>query len=178
MCRLVVAAINDGNLQVRRDVERIAGPYHPPGWLPKDARELCGSLLSTAYLPVTDSSSSETRDRAARLASTIGSDHIEIPIDNVFHAFQDVFEKATDFRPKFTGTSTEDLALQNLQARTRMVLSYMTAQLRPSTRGRQGAGLLVLGSGKVQCTAACEMYTDVIYKATSTSSLGDTSPSK
>jgi NAD+ synthase (glutamine-hydrolysing) len=150
MCRIVVAALQEGNEQVRKDVERIAGPYHPKGWLPKDAQELCGSILSTAYLPNTQQSSSETRDRAQRLAQDIGADHIVVPIDPIFHTFQDVFEKGNDFKPSFSGTPTEDLALQNLQARIRLVVSYMQAQLRPTVRQRPGGGgLLVLGSGNV-----------------------------
>ena len=46
------------------------------------------------------------------------------------------------------GTRAEDLALQNLQARLRMVLSYLCAQLLPWMRGRSGF-LLVLGSANV-----------------------------
>ena len=46
------------------------------------------------------------------------------------------------------GTSTENLALQNIQARSRMVLSYTLAQLLPWTRDRPSF-LLVLGSANV-----------------------------
>ena len=37
------------------------------------------------------------------------------------------------------GSAGEDLALQNVQARSRMVLSYLTAQLLPWAAGRQSA---------------------------------------
>ena len=47
------------------------------------------------------------------------------------------------------GSATEDLALQNLQARMRMVLAYLLAQLLPWVRGRGGGFLLVLGSANV-----------------------------
>ncbi len=53
--------------------------------------------------------------------------------------------------PKFAargGSPRESLALQNIQARLRMVLSYLFAQLMLWVRGRPG-GLLVLGSGNV-----------------------------
>ena len=40
------------------------------------------------------------------------------------------------------------MALQNIQARSRMVLSYMLAQMLPQTRKKKGF-LLVLGSGNV-----------------------------
>ena len=53
--------------------------------------------------------------------------------------------------PKFEargGTMTEDLALQNIQARSRMVLAYLMAQLLPWMRSKKGF-LLVLGSANV-----------------------------
>ena len=61
------------------------------------------------------------------------------------------FESITAKTPKFLsegGTNTEDLALQNIQARSRMVLSYTLAQLLPWTRDRPSF-LLVLGSANV-----------------------------
>ena len=61
------------------------------------------------------------------------------------------FEAITSKSPKFKsqgGTETEDLALQNIQARSRMVLSYTLAQLLPWTRDRPSF-LLVLGSANV-----------------------------
>ncbi len=45
-----MAAIEEGQEQVIADVKRISGPYHEESWMPKDARELCGSILSTVYL--------------------------------------------------------------------------------------------------------------------------------
>lgn len=46
------------------------------------------------------------------------------------------------------GGFAEDLALQNIQARLRMVMAYLFAQLTPWCRGRRGF-LLVLGSANV-----------------------------
>lgn len=46
------------------------------------------------------------------------------------------------------GTTAENLALQNIQARLRMVLAFFLAQLRPWSRGRSGF-LLVLGTANV-----------------------------
>ncbi|KAF4724890.1 Glutamine-dependent NAD(+) synthetase, partial [Perkinsus olseni] len=56
-----------------------------------------------------------------------------------------------DLRPKYLsqgGTRTTDLALQNIQARSRMVMSFMLAQLLPHAR-RRGGYLLVLSTGNV-----------------------------
>lgn len=46
------------------------------------------------------------------------------------------------------GSSAENLALQNIQARLRMVLAFFLAQLMPWVRQRQGF-LLVLGTANV-----------------------------
>ena len=46
------------------------------------------------------------------------------------------------------GSGAENLALQNIQARLRMVLAFFLAQLRPWSRGRPGF-LLVLGTANV-----------------------------
>ena len=46
------------------------------------------------------------------------------------------------------GSQAENLALQNIQARLRMVLAFLLAQLTPWTRGR-ASFLLVLGSANV-----------------------------
>jgi NAD+ synthase (glutamine-hydrolysing) len=62
-----------------------------------------------------------------------------------------VFTLATGKTPVFEsrgGTMAEDLALQNIQARLRMVTAYLFAQLLPWVRQRQGF-LLVLGSANV-----------------------------
>ena len=56
--------------------------------------------------------------------------------------------KATPTFKVCGGSETENIALQNVQARNRMVLSYLFAQLLPWSRGHQGS-LLVLGSANV-----------------------------
>jgi NAD+ synthase (glutamine-hydrolysing) len=98
-------------------------------------------------------SSMETRSRAKELSAAIGSKHTDMNIDAMFQAFKDTFAESTDFQPAFRsegGSPTENLALQNIQARTRMVTAYLYAQLMPTVRQRPGGGgLLVLGSGNV-----------------------------
>lgn len=99
----------------------------------------------------TTNSSSDTRGRAKALANFIGSFHLDIGIDTIVEACLMVFYLATKMNPRFKsngGTSTENLALQNIQARTRMLVAYLFAQLILWTRDRQGS-LLVLGSSNV-----------------------------
>ena len=62
-----------------------------------------------------------------------------------------IFTAVSGKIPKFKlygGTHRENLALQNVQARLRMVLAYLFAQLIMWARGLPG-GLLVLGSANV-----------------------------
>jgi NAD+ synthase (glutamine-hydrolysing) len=66
-------------------------------------------------------------------------------------AFTETVTAAIGKTPQFKlhgGTETENLALQNIQARSRMVLGYYLAQLLPWSRNRTGA-LLVLSSANV-----------------------------
>jgi NAD+ synthase (glutamine-hydrolysing) len=117
----------------------------------------------------TENSSTETRGRAKELAEAIGrsvasllypaevtemrfaSYHVDLNMDTVVIAVRDLFGYVTGLRPKFKvhgGSEAENFALQNIQARLRMVLAYMFAQLLPWVRGKYG-GLLVLGSANV-----------------------------
>merc|ERR1711935_1295653 len=99
----------------------------------------------------TDYSSTETRDRAKKVADQIGAYHEHVTIDGIVAAILFMFFTVTTFKPMFLsqgGTKSEDLALQNIQARIRMVVAYLFAQLLPWVRKRSGF-LLVLGSANV-----------------------------
>ena len=80
-------------------------------------------------------SSKETRSRAKELSNEIGSYHTDLDIDDIYNAQKNIFTKATGFEPKFKvhgGSRAENLALQNIQARTRMVTAYEFSQLLPT----------------------------------------------
>ena len=99
----------------------------------------------------TVNSSTNTLDRALRLANSIQSYHSYLVIDEIVSAAVKVFSMLTGKTPQFEcrgGTMAEDLALQNVQARLRMVMSYLCAQLFPWVRGSKGF-LLVLSAGNV-----------------------------
>lgn len=158
MCRLVIAAIKEGNEQVIKDVQRIAA-YSDK--LPTTPEELCNQIFCTCYMGMSKQSSKETRDRARHLAERIGSYHTDVDIDDMFNATKNILTKATGFEPKFKvhgGTPTQNLALQNIQARSRMVLAYYLAQELCEVRERPGGGsLLVLGSSNVdECLRGCK----------------------
>jgi len=85
------------------------------------------------------------------LTRLVDSYHVDMNMDTVVRSIHDLFTFITGFKPRFRvhgGTDRENLALQNIQARLRMVISYLFAQLLPWVRGRDG-GLLVLGSANV-----------------------------
>jgi NAD+ synthase (glutamine-hydrolysing) len=154
MCRIVMRAVENKNDIVIADVRRIAGAYgQSEDWLPKSPEELCHNIFHTVFMGMKKQSSKETRNRAKQLAKDIGAYHQDVNIDEVFQAQKAILTQATGFEPKFKvhgGSLSENLALQNIQARTRMVTAYNFAQLLPSHRGRQGGGgLLVLGSANV-----------------------------
>lgn len=118
--------------------------------LPRDPRVLASFVLHTCFMG-TENSSKATQARAAALADQIGAYHSNITIDAAVAAVVGIFRALTGKIPRFLsrgGTSAEDLALQNIQARLRMVMAYLLAQLLPWVRGRQGF-LLVLGSANV-----------------------------
>lgn len=147
MCKMVVEEAARGNEVVLRDVQRITGE---PDYCPTDAKELANRVFHTGYLG-TSNSSEGTRSFARSLAEDIGSYHLDINIDPVVHAIVNLFVFVTGKTPQFRvhgGGSRENLALQNIQARFRMLFSYMLAQLLLWVRGRDG-WLLVLGSANV-----------------------------
>lgn len=161
MCQLLVAAAtrpsNDEDgpdpdlILLLADIRRVARA--PPDYVPRDPRELAGRLMHTLYMGVSGSSSKETRDRALAVANDIGAWHANVDIGMAVDTVLDVFVRlfGEGLRPRFRahgGSNTENLALQNLQARVRMVLAYLFAQLVLWGRGESGS-LLVLGSGNM-----------------------------
>ena len=120
---------------------------------------LCSHIMHTVYLG-TDFSSALTKRRAESLGQQIGSFHLELNIQPAVEVVISIFVKFMEtlvkrkahIGPRFVvegGTMTEDLALQNIQARIRMIGAYMCAQLLPWVRGNDRKPLLVVGSANV-----------------------------
>lgn len=147
MCVLICQAIQDGKSQVLEDVRRVVGE---DTYCPQSPEELCGHMFTTCYM-ASENSSLDTCSRARELANQIGSTHMNINIDMAVKGILGIFSVITGSWPKFRaygGSPRENLALQNVQARVRMVLAYLFAQLGLWARGKPG-GLLVLGSANV-----------------------------
>lgn len=151
MTQLVyTAAVEQGDNRVLTDMQRICS--YSSDELPNSPEEIAERILTTVYMG-TENSSEETRKWAAALAAEVGAHHLDVRMDLVVTAMARLFAVITGKTPQFRvhgGTSVENLALQNIQARLRMVLAFMLAQLMPWVRGRPGPGFyLVLGSANV-----------------------------
>nr|ODN86659.1 NAD+ synthetase [Cryptococcus depauperatus CBS 7841] len=150
MCRLVVQHAAKGDDIVISDARRIVGELEDSTYIPTDPKEFASRIFHTCYMG-TENSSTETRQRAKDLAEAIGAYHVDLNMDTAVSAVKGIFNLFTGKSPQFKvhgGSSAENIALQNIQARLRMVVGYMFAQLLPWARGRVG-GLLVLGSANV-----------------------------
>ena len=150
MCQLVLKAAKDGDKIVIQDIRRIVGVENDKTWLPSNPQQLANLILHTCYMGTINSSSS-TLNRANKLANEVGSYHSSIRIDEAVGAVISIFKASFGKAPSFMsngGTITEDLSLQNIQARLRMVFAYFIAQLLPWIRSKKGF-LLVLGSANV-----------------------------
>lgn len=153
MCQLLVKAAGEERVEMRllEEIRRVTEAEKD--YIPTDARELAGRILHTMYMKNGNMSSEETKERARKVAEEIGAWHKNVDIggivESLLKVFQGVFGEGK--RPRFTisgGSKREDLALQCVQARVRMVLGYLFAQLLLWAKGRRG-GLLVLGSANV-----------------------------
>ncbi|KAF5815929.1 putative NAD(+) synthase (glutamine-hydrolyzing) [Helianthus annuus] len=148
MCQLVVKEIANGDEQVKADAVRIG--HYTNGEFPTDSKEFAKRIFYTVFMG-SENSSDATRGRAKLLADEIGSWHLDVSIDSVVSAFLSLFQTLTGKRPRYKvdgGTNIENLGLQNIQARIRMVLAFMLASLLPWVHSKPGF-YLVLGSSNV-----------------------------
>lgn len=84
--------------------------------------------LLTAYL-ATELSGSATRDAARALAEALGAEHVELAIQDAVDTHRSLAETALG-RALDWADATDDLALQNVQARLRGSLIWMLANVR------------------------------------------------
>lgn len=148
MCRLVVQEIKSGNKNVIEDASRLCGGKDVSNITPQ---QFCNRVFCTVFMGMREQSSRDTRQRAKDLAAAIGSHHIDMNIDEMYQATKSIVGAALAIDPKFKvhgGSNAENLALQNFQSRSRMIVAYGLAQLVNFSRGEQG-NFLVLGSANV-----------------------------
>lgn len=98
----------------------------PASRSPAEPRPLVKQLLLTVY-QATRNSSSRTRQAARQLAEAIAAHHAEVDVDDVCEAYT---QKAAAVLGRSLEWATDDIALQNIQARTRGPLVWMLANVR------------------------------------------------
>jgi NAD+ synthase (glutamine-hydrolysing) len=124
VCVLVWAMVRFAMAELKQEgVEHALGRPFPPDSKPND---LVHQLLTTVYQG-TENSSDVTRNAARSVATAIGADHIEWNIDRLVSEYHQLIEKAIGRDLKW---STDDIALQNVQARTRSPGVWMLANLK------------------------------------------------
>jgi NAD+ synthase (glutamine-hydrolysing) len=100
-------------------------------------------------------SGSTTAKRAEKIGEHMGANHATLQMKNILDSFMEFCKDHLDgMIPKFKsqgGGWQEDLALQNIQARIRMIYSYMLAQTLGCSEDTDciGKDLLVLATGNV-----------------------------
>jgi NAD+ synthase (glutamine-hydrolysing) len=150
MCQMVAREAKAGNPLVLRDARRAVREDPNSDYVPADAREFAHRIFCTCYMG-TKNSSAATRERAKQVAEQIGAYHLCVGIDSLLAVLHSLLAHLIHKTPRFRvegGTESENAALQNLQARVRMVFSYLLAQILPWARGKSGS-LLVLASANV-----------------------------
>lgn len=89
-------------------------------------KHICNKLLNTISLP-SKHSSSNTQEYAEILSKEINSYHITYPIDKLYQFYKDIGEEFLNKKLQFKsegGSNYEDMCLQNIQSRNRMLLVY------------------------------------------------------
>lgn len=106
--------------------------------MPTKYQDIVAEVFVTAYLG-TKNSGLETQTRAKNLSDGIGAKHYYVNIDKIYDSFHNMFVDTAGKKPEYVqngGSYIEDLALQNIQARSRMVTSYLLGQLTPWANGQ------------------------------------------
>jgi NAD+ synthase (glutamine-hydrolysing) len=111
------------------------------GKIPESPKEMLSKIVYTAYMGCKNTSEASL-SRSNAIAEDFGSTHIHGGIDEICDAYLEAFVQTTGGEaPKYQtegGGEDEDIALQTLQSRVRMVLSYISGQLLPMAYGRNG----------------------------------------
>lgn len=116
---------------VRRGIQELGTETfcHSLGLPPSNnLKEIVGSLLTCAY-QATRNSSNETLHAAKELADSLGATFHQWQIDEEVNSYSAKIEKAIG---RSLNWETDDIALQNIQARTRSPIIWMLANIKKS----------------------------------------------
>ncbi|WP_020532793.1 NAD(+) synthase [Flexithrix dorotheae] len=88
--------------------------------------ELAKKIITTAYQP-TENSGEVTRNAASKLAEAINSDHYEFNVNEIFQNYKQIISNGLGRELTW---ATDDIALQNIQARVRAPSVWMMANIK------------------------------------------------
>lgn len=119
-------------------------------YIPSSPNDLCSKILITTYMP-SNVSLKNSETRAYDLANEINSYHLNVNIQPICDSVIKSVTKSLKIEyPKFKiegGNVNQDLALQNIQARTRALMSYTISQLYSQTNlSKKIKNLIVLSA--------------------------------
>lgn len=99
----------------------------------QSAKDLMREVLFPAYFPM--NFSGRTENFADELAETANCRLLKVNINEIYEKIKTIFEKSLDISTDFTYQNDkptgENIALQSLQARIRLVCTYFSSQLLP-----------------------------------------------
>src|SRR5690606_22904521 len=93
---------------------------------PQDEREMMGRLLTTVS-QATSNSTGVTRSAARHLAEALGAEHVELDVEALVQGY---VRRAEEALGRTLEWSTDDLALQNIQARVRAPSVWLLANVK------------------------------------------------
>jgi NAD+ synthase (glutamine-hydrolysing) len=118
---MVKRGLSELGLEAFQERLRYLGSF---GASPTD-KQVTARILTTVYQS-TKNSSETTRQAASHLASAIGSRHVELDVESLVEGYKNVVSTALG---RTLSWETDDLALQNIQARTRAPGAWLIANL-------------------------------------------------
>ncbi|UZR92551.1 NAD(+) synthase [Chondrinema litorale] len=89
------------------------------------AEEIAARMITTAYQP-TENSGSITRNAASGLAKAINATHLELDVNKIFKGYTNIISEKLGRQLSW---ETDDIALQNIQARVRAPSVWMLANI-------------------------------------------------
>eukprot|EP00742_Colponemidia_sp_Colp-10_P020140 GILJ01023440.1.p1 GENE.GILJ01023440.1~~GILJ01023440.1.p1 ORF type:complete len:540 (+),score=91.83 GILJ01023440.1:107-1621(+) len=128
-----------------------------PKFDPKSPQDIAGKLFYCCFMK-TKFSTAPSQERAQSLAKEIGANFDVADIDPVIDAMLGCYQSMSGIFPDVNAPNTQqNVAVQNLQCRSRMVFSYLCAQMNLQ-RKRQGdewpGSLLVIGASNLDACLA------------------------
>ncbi len=123
---LVAFVVTLGTAELGRDAWLNKLSYLPDLKNAKNTAELVGRLLTCVYQS-TRNSTSTTRDAAQRLSEALGAEFLSLDVDDLVEGYVKLVSEAIGRRLTW---ESDDLALQNIQARVRAPSVWLLANLR------------------------------------------------